>query len=224
LNFDLADVARRLVLALVPMILSLTVHEFAHALTAYKLGDPTAKDAGRLTLSPQAHVDPWGTLLIPAISVLSGGMAFIGWARPTPFRPDRFRRGVPRRLGSALVAAAGPASNLVLATLAAVGLVVLQRTGVVEVALASQKPIPLLLSSTFMLNVGLAIFNLLPIPPLDGSRLLPPALDPVMRPLERYGFGILMVIFLFLPGVAEVIFRAPLRFVVVHMARALGLV
>src|SRR5215470_6330276 len=115
MNFDLADIARRLAMTLVPMILSLSVHEFAHAFTAYKLGDTTAKDAGRLTLNPQSHMDPWGTLLIPAISVLMGGIGFIGWARPTPFRSDRFKRGVPRRLGAALVSAAGPLSNLAIA-------------------------------------------------------------------------------------------------------------
>jgi Zn-dependent protease len=213
LNFDLADIARRLALTLVPMILSLSVHEFAHAFTAYKLGDTTAKDAGRLTLNPQAHMDPWGTLLIPAISVLMGGLGFIGWARPTPFRADRFRRGVPRRLGAALVSAAGPLSNLIIALLAAAALALLVHLNVDRDPLHTRAPLPLLLAATFQLNVGLAIFNLLPFPPLDGARLLPPFMDPIVGPLERYGFGILMVIFLFLPGVANVIFTIPLVFV-----------
>src|SRR5205085_9394510 len=149
-------------------------------------------NAGRLTLNPQAHIDPWGSLLIPALSVIMGGMAFIGWAKPTPFRADKFRPGVNRRLGAALVSAAGPASNLVLALAAAGSLSVAQRAGVENAAVL------MLLKSMFLLNVGLAIFNLLPVPPLDGHRLLPPAFDPIVEPLERYGFAVLMVIFVFL--------------------------
>src|SRR6266567_4421042 len=148
-------------MTLVPMILSLSVHEFAHAFTAYKLGDTTAKEAGRLTLNPQSHIDPWGTLVIPAISVLMGGLGFIGWARPTPFRADRFRRGVPRRLGAALVSAAGPLSNLVIALLAASGLALLQKSQIDPDPLHTKAPFSLLLVATFQLNVGLAIFNLL---------------------------------------------------------------
>jgi len=224
LNFDLADIARRLALTLVPMILSLSVHEFAHAFTAYKLGDTTAKDEGRLTLNPQSHIDPWGTLLIPAISVLMGGLGFIGWARPTPFRADRFNKGVPRRLGAALVSAAGPLSNLAIALIAASGLYVLKRSQIDPDPLFSKAPLSLLLNATFQLNVGLAIFNLLPFPPLDGARLLPPFLDPVVRPLERYGFAVLMLIFLFVPAVANVIFGIPLMFVKGTIAGWFGLV
>jgi Zn-dependent protease len=214
---ELVDLTRRLVLMLVPMILSLTVHEYAHAWSATKLGDPTARSAGRLTLDPRAHIDLWGTIIIPVMSVLLGGMAFIGWAKPTPFRPDRFRMGVNRRLGSALVAAAGPLSNILQAVLAAAGLSALHH------ALVESEPIMMLLGSMFFLNVGLAIFNLLPFPPLDGHRLLPPAFDPIIRPLERYGFAIIMVIFLLLPGVADIIFRRPLRFVAGVIAGIFGL-
>jgi Zn-dependent protease len=223
LNFDLADIARRLTLTLVPMILSLSVHEYAHAFTAYKLGDTTAKDDGRLTLNPQSHIDPWGTLLIPAISVLMGGLGFIGWARPTPFRAERFKKGVPRRLGAALVSAAGPLSNLAIALIAASGLYALKRSQVDPDPLFSKAPLSLLLNATFQLNAGLAIFNLLPFPPLDGARLLPPFLDPIVRPLERYGFGVLMLIFLFVPAVANVIFGVPLRIVKGAIAGWFGL-
>jgi Zn-dependent protease len=214
---DLVDLTRRLALMLVPMILSLTVHEYAHAWSATKLGDSTAKGAGRLTLDPRAHVDLWGTILIPAISVVMGGMAFIGWAKPTPFRPDRFRKGVHRRFGAALVAAAGPISNLLLAIMAAGGLAAMHASRV------NSEPILMLLVSMFFLNVGLAMFNLLPIPPLDGHRLLPPALDPVIRPLERYGFAVIMLIFLFLPSVADMIFYRPLRAVAGVIAALFGL-
>jgi Zn-dependent protease len=211
-------------MTLVPMIQSLSVHEFAHALTAYKLGDTTARDAGRLTLNPQSHVDPWGTLLIPTISVLLGGLGYIGWARPTPFRSDRFRKGVPRRLGAALVSAAGPLSNLVIALIAASVLALLKHLDVDPDPLGSRAPVSLLFRATFQLNVGLTIFNLLPFPPLDGARLLPPFLDPIVGPLERYGFLILMGIFFFLPGVANVIFGVPLVFVMTVIARVFGLV
>jgi Zn-dependent protease len=214
---DLIDLTRRLVLMLVPMILSLTVHEYAHAWSATKLGDPTARGAGRLTLDPRAHIDLWGTILIPAMSVLMGGMAFIGWAKPTPFRPDRFKKGVDRRFGAAVVAAAGPLSNILLAVLAAAGLSALHHAHIHTEAVA------MLLGSMFFLNIGLAIFNLLPIPPLDGHRLLPPAFDPIVRPLERYGFAIIMVIFMLLPGVADIIFRKPLHFVAGAIASIFGL-
>jgi Zn-dependent protease len=204
---DLADIARRLALVLIPMILSLSVHECAHALSAYLLGDHTAKDAGRLTLNPQSHIDPWGTLFIPAMGVFMGGVPFLGWARPTPFRASRFREGIPRRLGSALVAAAGPLSNVALGLLSISVLALLGRLHFPlfttledgDALVARRNGVDLFLIAMFRLNLGLAFFNLLPIPPLDGARLLPPALDPIVRPLERYGFAILMVAFLFLP-------------------------
>src|SRR5690242_8681998 len=101
------------------MVLSLSVHECAHAWVAYRLGDDTAERQGRLSLSPVTHVDPVGTLLIPALNlILAGGFGFIGWARPTPVTPSRFRPTVPLRMGMALVAAAGPLSNLLLSVVA----------------------------------------------------------------------------------------------------------
>jgi Zn-dependent protease len=231
-GMDLAELARKLAFALVPMILSLSVHEFAHAFCAYKLGDTTARDAGRLTLNPQAHIDPWGTLFIPALSVLMGGVAFLGWARPTPVRADRFRDGVNRRFGSALVSAAGPVSNLLLALLTVGTMAVLTRIGVglyrpVEIDgefILRRTPLGLLLYSMFTLNIALAFFNLLPIPPLDGHRLLPPVLDPIVRPLSRYGFAILIGIFLMLPRVAMVLFYRPLGFVTEHVEGWFGVI
>lgn len=215
-GIDLIHYARALAFALVPMILSLSVHECAHAWSAHLLGDETAKDAGRLTLNPEAHIDPWGTLFIPALSVLMGGVPFLGWARPTPFRADRFREGVNRRFGAALVSAAGPVSNLALALVSLSLLAFLGRLGVPlfsmvqdgDSMVAQRNALDLFLLAMFQLNVGLAFFNLLPIPPLDGYRLLPPALDAIARPLERYGFALLMAAFLFLPaGVTSAVFR-----------------
>lgn len=226
LNF--VDLVKRLALGLIPMILSLSVHECSHAYAAYKLGDSTAKDAGRLTLNPQSHIDPWGTLIIPAMSVLMGGVAFIGWARPTPFRADRFRPGINRRFGAALVSAAGPLSNVGLALLSVATLAGLKAAGVPLLAGADEEslhptPLTMLFYSMFTLNVALAFFNLLPIPPLDGHRFLPPMFDRLMKPLQRYGFAILMGIFLLLPGVATVIFYRPLDFVTAHLLGLFGI-
>ena len=229
---DLAELARRLAFALVPMILSLSVHEYAHALCAFKLGDTTARDAGRLTLNPQSHIDPWGTLIIPALSAVMGGVAFIGWARPTPMRADRFRDGVPRRLGAAAVSAAGPISNVLLALLAVGAMAALERVGVAlyhtvdadNGVVLRRTPLGLLLHSMFMLNIALAFFNLLPIPPLDGHRLLPPAFDPIVRPLTRYGFAILIGVFFLLPKVAALVFYRPLGYVTLHVEQWFGVV
>ncbi len=215
-EIDLIQYARALAFALIPMILSLSVHECAHAWSAHLLGDDTAKDAGRLTLNPQAHIDPWGTLFVPTLSVLMGGAPFLGWARPTPFRADRLREGMNRRFGAALVSAAGPLSNVALGLLSLTLLAGLGRLGIPlfsmvqdgEAMVAQRNPLDTFLLAMFHLNIGLAFFNLLPIPPLDGYRLLPPALDSIVRPLERYGFALLIGAFLLLPsGVTAAVFR-----------------
>jgi Zn-dependent protease len=229
-GLDLALLARKLAFVLIPMILSLSVHECAHAGAALALGDRTAKDAGRLTLNPQAHIDPWGTLFIPAMSVFIGGAPFIGWARPTPFRAMNFREGINRRLGSALVAAAGPLSNVALALLSLSVLAVLGRMGVSlytmvqdgDAMAARPSSVYAFLLTMYELNLGLAFFNLLPIPPLDGYRLLPPALDRYVRPLERYGFALIMIAFLLLPpGILGTVFR-PLYFVMDRVQMIFG--
>lgn len=221
-GLDAASLIRQLALTLIPMVLSLTVHEFAHAFVATRLGDGTARAEGRLTLNPAAHIDPIGTLILPAVSVVMGGIAFLGWARPVPCRPDRFREGVPPRLGLALVSAAGPLSNLVLAALAISGLSILTKAGVPLVSSGGPTALAVLLYATFTLNVGLAIFNLLPVPPLDGHRLLPRALDPLVKPLERYGFGVLLMVFMFLPRVADAVFFGPVRSVQRLFLQAFG--
>jgi Zn-dependent protease len=231
-GFDLASTARQLALVLVPMVLSLTVHECAHAGSAYLLGDKTAKDAGRLTLNPQAHIDPWGSLFIPAMSVLMGGVGFLGWARPTPFNASKFREGINRRFGAALVSLAGPMSNVALALLSISLLALLGKLGFPLYSVvddgdsltAHRGPVDIFLLAMFQLNLGLAFFNLLPIPPLDGYRLLPPVLDPLVRPLERYGFALLMVAFLLLPpGVLGTLFK-PMLFLMDRIQTLFGVV
>jgi Zn-dependent protease len=159
---------------LIPVLLSLAVHEWAHAWSAWQLGDDTAALQGRLTLNPLAHVDPLGTLLLPLV-----GVPF-GWAKPVPVNPIRFHRGVRLGTGLALTAAAGPLANLVLAAGASLALGLLARFA--PEAHAAGGAMPALLHTLVFLNVVLALFNLLPIPPLDGSRILDAFLPARLRP------------------------------------------
>ena len=180
-----------LIAILLILFVSLPFHEFSHALAAYRLGDSTAKYMGRLTLNPLAHLDPFGALLILLVG--------FGWAKPTPYNPYNVRGG---KTGEVIIAVAGPISNLVLAIAAALPLRYIYATGmdVPEVVVS-------VLSTFVMLNVILAVFNLIPIPPLDGSKLLYAAMNPQTerqwRPvLEQYGFIILFAALLLpvLPG------------------------
>jgi Zn-dependent protease len=176
------------------LLFSVIVHEVAHGWTALKLGDPTAWRAGRLTLDPRPHIDPVMSLLVPALCILSGAPVF-GGAKPVPVNPWHFRH--PSR-DMALVAAAGPASNLLLAFAASV---------VIKLAPAFYGgALQQVMISLFIINLVLAAFNLLPVPPLDGSRvlahLLPAELGDRLRGLDRYGMLLIMVVIIFL--------RAPL--------------
>jgi Zn-dependent protease len=182
------------------LLVGFPVHEFAHALAAYRLGDGTAKLFGRLTLNPIVHFDPiGGTLLALSFLVSQGAFAF-GWAKPTPVNPMNLAGG---RRGEAIVAAAGPIANLALATIGAIPL----RFLVANPDLINQVPemLVLVLNSFVYINIVLMIFNLIPIPPLDGSKVLFAALDRQteyrIRPvLEQYGFLVLIAIFFFPPG------------------------
>ena len=225
-GIDMVVMVRKVVLMVVTMVLSLSVHEAAHAFAAWRLGDPTARNAGRLTLNPLVHIDVMGTLILPIASTIMAGGALIGWAKPTPFRADQMRPGVNRRLGAAIVSAAGPASNLVLAALAFAALSVMVRSGAFDGEASSASMMGAVYAFLFrlgLLNVGLALFNLLPIPPLDGHRLLPPMFDGFVARIGRYGFGIIMLIFFFLPQVSDVIFGRPYRFLVHALASLFGL-
>jgi Zn-dependent protease len=147
---------------LVPLVLSLSVHEWAHAYAAFRLGDDTAALKGRMTVNPLAHIDPIGTFLLPLL-----GIPF-GWAKPVPINPARFRRDISMGAGVTLSAAAGPFSNLVLAVLCAGVCGVLVRFHVISIFDGAGH----LLMTTMEVNVLLCLFNLLPIPPLDGSRII----------------------------------------------------
>lgn len=179
-------IASFLVLA-VMLLVAFPFHEFSHALAAFRLGDSTARLFGRLTVDPRAHFDPMGGLML-IVSVLFFGFGF-GWAKPTPVNPRNLRYG---QWGEAIVAVAGPLSNLVLAIAAAIPL---------RYILASEMDVGILilvLKYFVQINLVLMVFNLLPIPPLDGSKVLYAFLDPQtawrIRPvLEQYGTIILFV-------------------------------
>jgi Zn-dependent protease len=179
-----------LVLA-VMLLVAFPIHEFSHALAAYRLGDSTARLFGRLTLDPRAHFDPMGGLML-IVSVLFLGFGF-GWAKPTPVNPRNLRGG---QWGEAIVAVAGPLSNLVLAVAGSIPLRYIVATGM------NVRILELGLAFFVQINLVLMLFNLLPIPPLDGSKVLYAFLDPAtawrVRPvLEQYGTLILLVAILF---------------------------
>jgi Zn-dependent protease len=180
-----------IVIVLLSLLFSIGVHEATHAFVAHRLGDTTAADEGRLTLNPLKHVDIYTTILLPAILMLLG-MPPIFIARPVPFDPSQVRYG---EYGAAIMAVAGPVSNFCLAALAAL----LVRSGFVGAEFVH----PILL---FMLvNIGLFVFNMLPIPPLDGSRLFyafaPEPVQRVMYQIEAMGFLALVLIILLLAPV-----------------------
>ena len=190
-------VVQFLIISLI-LLISLVLHELAHGWVAWKLGDPTAKAHGRLTLNPIKHLDMWGTVALLVTFVGSGGTFFFGWAKPVPVDPRSFRD--PQR-GMMLVGAAGPAANFAVA-LIAVGLVWLTYTWSLFAAQT--------LALAFVLNVVLGVINLIPIPPLDGSRViggfLPRDLYVRWVDLDRYGnyvFMGLLVVMLAAPQVFQ---------------------
>lgn len=192
------DVLPRVIVVAIMLLVGFPVHEFAHALAAYRLGDSTARFMGRLTLNPVAHFDPLGGILL-AVTFIASSFGF-GWAKPTPVNPSNLEGG---RRGEAIVALAGPISNLVLATAAALPL----RYLLANPELARQVPSMVLqvLILFVLINLVLMVFNLFPIPPLDGSKVLfaflPPQVAWRWRPmLEQYGFILLLLVFFLPPG------------------------
>ena len=181
---------QQLSILILPVILAITVHEAAHAWVADKLGDPTARELGRLSLNPVRHIDPIGTIVVPAILFLTSGMLF-GWAKPVPVNWSRLRN--PKR-DSALVAVAGPLSNLVMAIMWA--LMILLATKISNDNEWIAIPLAYMGYSGIMINSILMVLNLLPIPPLDGSRVvasfLPNQLLLPYLQLERWGLFILI--------------------------------
>ena len=180
----------------VPIILAVTLHEAAHGWAAWKLGDDTAYKLGRVTFNPIRHIDLMGTIIIPGLLVLANTGFIFGWAKPVPVHFSRL--GSPRR-DMILVAAAGPGMNVMLAVLSGLALAILPQEGV--------NPVRLALFISIEINILLAIFNMLPLPPLDGGRvltgLLPAALARPFAEIERYGLFILIGLIFILPRVAD---------------------
>lgn len=202
-GFDIADFLSKLITYLVVWIFAVSAHEAAHAWTSYKFGDETAYRLGRVTLNPLPHIDPIGTLLLPILGFfISYSSAFnfplIAWGKPTPVNPLNWRK---KDAANVCVSLAGIVVNLLIAIVASVLIKILisqqliteenYRVGLIAVLFN-------FLYTTVLMNVGLAIFNLLPFPPLDGSKVLqtflPRSFEPAFEFLETYGFLILLVL------------------------------
>ncbi len=197
----IADVAGTLAVWALPVLLAVTLHEVAHGWVARALGDPTAAEQGRLSLNPLRHVDPVGTVLVPAVLALLGGFIF-GWARPVPVNMHRLPN--PRR-DMALVALAGPAANLAMA----IGWALLLRAS----ADAHGTLVAQMAQAGVVINLVLMVLNLLPLPPLDGGRVLNGVLpEPMARAVDRIEpFGLLIIVGLMAAGLLGVLLRPGLE-------------
>ncbi len=211
---DPALVIQKILILAPPILIAITFHEVSHGYIAYKLGDPTAKFMGRLTLNPLASVDLFGTILLPMLTYFLTGFVF-GYAKPVPINPMNFKN--PRK-GMALSALAGPVTNIILAVLS----VILLKLLIVPATMASSDaisdsillPIKLILEASVQINVILAAVNMIPIPPLDGGRvlvgLLPQRQAIVFSKIEP--FGMIIILLLFYTGIANIFIRPFITF------------
>ena len=203
-NIDISQFVSSLVIYMVVWIFAVSAHEAAHAWMSLKYGDDTAYRLGRVTLNPIPHIDPIGTLLLPIIGFVMGyapggvGIPLIMWGKPTPVNPLKWRK---KDQANVMVSLAGIATNLIIAITVSFVLKILIWNGVFtqeNIRSGITAPLFSLLTGTIILNVGLAVFNLLPFPPLDGSRalqsFLPASFEPIINILETYGFLILLIL------------------------------
>ena len=200
-----SDIVGQLIIYIVVLLLAISAHEAAHAWMSHKFGDDTAYLLGRVTLNPVKHTDPIGTLLIPIVSFLFtavggalAGIPLIGGGKPTPVNPLRWRN---KDVANVMVSIAGILANLTIALFSLVLIKVAQYSGLFADGGALEgvrEPVGMLLQFALSMNLGLAIFNLLPVPPLDGSKVLytvlPASAQPTLEALERFSFLILIVI------------------------------
>mgnify|MGYP001455990824 FL=1 len=181
------------------LLITITLHELAHGYTAYKLGDPTAKSAGRLTLNPIKHIDPMGLLCLFILR--------FGWAKPVPYNPNYFKN---RRKGTFLVSLAGPLTNIILGLISLIAMFLLNSTGTTAY---------LFFELLFIYNVSFAVFNLIPVPPLDGSKIvasiLPGKLEEMFWKVEKYGYVVLLI--LIFTNVLDYILNPAIEFMMIGM-------
>lgn len=219
-NIEMVDLISHLVIYMVVLLMAISCHEAGHAWMSYKYGDDTAYMLGRVTLNPVRHTDPIGTLLIPILAFVATAttgarVPLIGWGKPTPVNP---RKWTKYREANVMVSIAGIGANLILAVIGfAIFKTLLETHTITPVNVGSGmiQVLVMFLENLIFLNVSLAVFNLLPFPPLDGSKVLstflPPSFEPIMNMLESYGFLILLV--LVYMGVVGIIIWPFFRFV-----------
>src|SRR5688572_5723540 len=224
-DIDLVNLLSHLIIYMVVLLMAISCHEAGHAWMSHKYGDDTAYMLGRVTLNPVKHTDPIGTLLIPILSFVLGSIGgalgnipLIGWGKPTPVNP---RNWTDYKTANVMVSIAGIGANLILATIGFAIFKTLLETGMINEYNANfglVKPLVILFQYMIMLNVSLAVFNLLPFPPLDGSKVLstflPESFQPIFAMLETYGFLILMLLVYW--GLIGAIIR-PVFFVVEYL-------